>query len=63
MSKNSKELVEHYISSIELNDLIYKLEKVAKKVNRLHFIRQFYEGKTVKQASLNLGVPEKTAYN
>ncbi|KZX14337.1 helix-turn-helix domain-containing protein [Methanobrevibacter curvatus] len=29
----------------------------------MHFIRQLYEGKTVKQTSLNLGVPEKTAYN
>jgi len=63
MSKNSKELVEHHISSTELNNLIYKLEKIAKKVNRLHFIRQLYEGKTIKQARLNLGIPEKTAYN
>ncbi|KZX11452.1 helix-turn-helix domain-containing protein [Methanobrevibacter filiformis] len=63
MSKDSKEVVVRHISSTELNDLIYKLEKIAKKVNRLHFIRQLYEGKTIKQARLNLGVPEKTAYN
>ena len=45
MRKSSKKLVEIHISLTELNDLIFKLEKVAKKVNQLHFIRQLYGGK------------------
>jgi len=63
MRKSSNKLVEFHISLTELNDLIFKLEKVAKKVNRLHFIRQLYEGKSVKEARLILGIHEKTAYN
>jgi putative transposase len=63
MTKDSKRLVEPHISLSELDVLIYKLEKVAKKVNRLHFIRQLLKGKTVKQARLDLGIAEKTAYN
>jgi putative transposase len=63
MSKKLKSLVKFHVSLTELNDLIFKLEKVAKKVNRLHFIRQLYEGKSVKEARLILGIPEKTAYN
>lgn len=63
MRKSSKKLVEIHISLTELNDLIFKLEKVVKKVNQLHFIRQLYGGKSVKEARLILGIPEKTAYN
>ena len=62
MRKSSKKLVKFHISLTELNDSIFKLEKIAKKVNQLHFIRQLYKGKSVKEARLILGIPEKTVY-
>ena len=63
MEKDSKNLVKYHISSDELNSQIHKLEMIAKKVNRLHFIRQLYEGRSVEEARLILGVSERTAYN
>jgi len=42
MKENSRKLVEFHISSEKLNDMIRELEKVAKKVNRLHKIKISY---------------------
>jgi putative transposase len=63
MKKNSNHLAKEHISLEELEELIFKKEKNAKTVNRLHFIRQIYLGKTVKEARLILGVAQQTAYS
>ena len=63
MKENSKDLVEFHISSEKLNEMVRKLEKVAKKVNRLHFIQQLYKGHTVREACSILNIPVTTGYN
>ena len=63
MKENSKGLVEFHISSEKLNDMIRGLEKVAKKVNRLHFIQQLYKGHSVRGACSILNIPVTTGYN
>jgi putative transposase len=63
MSEDSKGLVIEHISASMLNDYIRILEKVAKKVNRLHFIQQLYNGYTVREACSILKIPERTGYN
>jgi len=63
MKENSKDLVEFHISSEKLNEMVRKLEKVAKKVNRLHFIQQLYKGHSVREACSILNIPVTTGYN
>jgi len=63
MKEKSKGLVEFHISSAELNDEIHVLEKIAKKITRLHFIQQLYKGHTVREACSILNIPVKTGYN
>ena len=63
MLNDSKELVERHMAANELNDHIRNLEKVAKKVNRLHFIQQLYEGHSVQEACEILKMPRRTGYN
>ena len=63
MSSDSGILVIEHISATELNDRIRKLEKVAKKVNRLQFIQQLYEGHSVIEACRILKIPVRTGYN
>jgi putative transposase len=63
MKKRSKDLVVFHISLDELNTLIRKVEKNAKKVNRLHFIRQMYNGHSVQEACSILDIPLRTGYN
>jgi len=63
MEEKSKGLVEFHISSTELNDEIRVLEKVAKKVTRLHFIQQLYKGHSVRKSCSILNIPVKTGYN
>ena len=63
MSDSSNNLIIKHISKEKLNEEIRELEKVAKKVNRLHFIKQIYKGNTVKEASEILDIPLKTCYN
>jgi len=56
-------LVKFHMSSDKLNMHIRELEKVAKKVNRFHFIRQLYKGHSVREACSILDIPVKTGYN
>jgi putative transposase len=63
MSKDSKELIIEHISPSMLNDYIRMLEKVAKKINRLHFVQQMYDGRTVREACAILKMSERTGYN
>ena len=63
MSKNSESLVVKHISAEELNNHIRELEKVAKKVNRLQFIQQLYEGRSVQEACSILKIARRTGYN
>ena len=63
MKEDSKDLVELHVSSVKLNTMVRKLEKVAKKVNRLHFIQQLYNGHSVREACSILNIPVTTGYN
>jgi len=63
MKENSTDLVEFHVSSEKLNDMVRELEKVAKKVNRLHFIQQLYKGNSVRKACSILNIPVTTGYN
>jgi transposase len=62
MKGNSKDLVEFHISSEKLNSMVRELEKVAKKVNRLHFIQQLYKGHSVREACSILEITVTTGY-
>lgn len=63
MKESSKGLVEFHISPDKLNIMVRELEKVAKKVNRLHFIQQLYKGHSVREACSILNIPVTTGYN
>jgi transposase len=63
MSCDSESLVKWHVSADKLYEHIRELEKVAKKVNRLHFIQQMYKGHSVQEACLILGIPRRTSYN
>jgi len=63
MKENSKELVELHVSPEELNIMVRELEKVAKKVNRLHFVQQLYNGHSVRESCSILNIPVTTGYN
>jgi putative transposase len=63
MKTESKSIVIQHLTSEELNKRIRELEKVVKKVNRLHFINQLYHSKTVKEACEILSIPIRTGYN
>jgi putative transposase len=62
MSEKSK-LVEMHVSVDTLDKHVRELEKVAKKVNRLHFIQQMYKGHSVRKTCSILNVPIRTGYN
>lgn len=63
MTENSKSLVNKYISEDKLQEQIRHLEQIAKKVNRLQFIRLLYKEYSVKEATEILGIPLRTGYN
>ncbi|MCC7554295.1 MAG: helix-turn-helix domain-containing protein [Methanobacteriaceae archaeon] len=63
MIDSSKSIVERHISEDKLQENIRELERVAKKVNRLHFIRLLYKDYSVKEACDILGLPSRTGYN
>jgi len=63
MKENSKDLVEFHVSPEKLNEMVRKLEKIAKKVNRLHFIQQMYKDHSVREACSILNIPVTTGYN
>ncbi|MDR0913269.1 MAG: helix-turn-helix domain-containing protein, partial [Methanobrevibacter sp.] len=63
MENKSKVLVIEHVTKEKLDEHVTKLEKVVKKVNRLHFIQLLYEGFSVRKASSILGIPVKTGYN
>jgi len=63
MKEKSKDLVVLHVGSEKLNDMVRKLEKVAKKVTRLHFIQQLYKGHSVREACSILNIPVTTGYN
>jgi hypothetical protein len=63
MLDDSESLVKMHVGAGKLKEHIHELEKVAKKVNRLHFVQQLYKGHSVQEACLILDVPIRTGYN
>jgi len=59
MASEKETLVVKHITAKEINNHIRKLEKVAKKVNRLQFIQQMYHDKSVDEASKILKIPNE----
>ncbi|MCC7554046.1 MAG: hypothetical protein KO202_06125 [Methanobacteriaceae archaeon] len=60
MSNSSNSSVIKYISEDKLQKQIRQLEKVAKKVNWLQFIRLLYKDYSIKEACEILGIPLRT---
>ena len=63
MSKKSNDSIIFHVSAEKLNEHIRELEKVAKKVNRLHFIQQLYKGLSVQEACSILNIPIRTGFD